>query len=81
MIIQCAPGEHSSGFPDQQLFLDPPARFKANAGFGMMLDEVDEQQAREQIRHFHERGFGGVFITAGKGNAGNLPDWYVEQGQ
>lgn len=81
LLSQCRPGEPAGQFPDAEVFLDPPAEYRAHAGMGMYLDRVDEAKAREQIRHFHERGFGGVFITASRGNAGDLPEAYVEQGK
>lgn len=67
-------------FPNLDQFSDPPAEFRAHAGIGMRLNTVDEESARDQIRHYSERGFGGVFISAGSGNSGDLPEWYVEQG-
>jgi hypothetical protein len=78
---QCRPVPTEKTFPDAGTFLDPPGKFRAHAGMGMSLDRVDEPGARQQIRHFHERGFGGVFITASRGNAGDLPEAYVQQGK
>ncbi|MCK4749270.1 MAG: hypothetical protein KAT15_19590, partial [Bacteroidales bacterium] len=48
---------------------------------GWNLARINEEKARELIRHYHEAGFGGVFITAAQGNAGDLPEAYVEQGK
>jgi hypothetical protein len=81
VLSQCQSGGPAGRFPDAEVFLDPPAEYRAHAGMGMYLDRVDEAKAREQVRHFHERGFGGVFITASRGNAGDLPGAYVEQGK
>lgn len=67
-------------FPDAGLFMDPPGEFRAHAGMVMRLNSVDEKGAREQLRSFHEKGFGGVFIVSTTANAGDLPQWYVEQG-
>ena len=78
-MYQCQSGDGDVVFPDQEIFTHPPNIYKGHAGFGMKLDEVDEEKAREQIREFHSLGFGGVFITAKGGNARRLPRWYVEQ--
>ena len=79
--MRCSKEGDTGAFPDPELFTAPPAEFRAHAGIGMRLDRVDETRAREQIRHLHERGFGGVYITATRGNAGDLPEAYVEQGK
>lgn len=80
-MFQCQSKGKEEAFPDPDLFAQPPNVYKGHAGIGMMLDEVDEEMARDQIRQFHSYGFGGVFIEASRGNAGNLPRWYVEQGK
>lgn len=64
-----------------EVFSNPPAEFRAHAGMGLNLASATEEKAREGIRHYHERGFGGVFIEASRGNAGDLPEAYVEQGR
>ncbi len=80
-LFQCQSTGTGDEFPHKKVFANPPNVYKGHAGFGMMLDEVDEEMAREQIQHFHSLGFGGVFISAHKGHAGKLPRWYVEQGK
>ncbi len=80
-LFQCQSTGTGDEFPHKKVFANPPNVYKGHAGFGMMLDEVDEDMAREQIQHFHSLGFGGVFISAHKGHAGKLPRWYVEQGK
>jgi hypothetical protein len=79
LLSMCAAPEKQE-FPDVGIFSEPPSEFRAIAGMDMQLDRIDEQKAREQIRHFNDLGFGGVFIAAGSGNKGDLPEWYVEQG-
>lgn len=81
LFIQCSTGKENGGFPDKKIFSDPPANYRSNAGLGMQLDKVTEESAREQIRYYFKRGFGGVFIEATSGNKGSLPEWYVEQGK
>ena len=80
-LMQCQSGQPGESFPNPDEFAHPSNQFKGHAGFGMMLDEVNEEIAREQIRYYHNYGFGGVFISANKGHAGKLPRWYVEQGK
>lgn len=79
-IISSCTGPETADFPDAGIFAEPPLKYRGHAGMGMQLDRIDEEGAREQIRHFFKLGFGGVFISAQRGNKGDLPDWYVEQG-
>ncbi|MBE0655879.1 MAG: hypothetical protein IH594_18910, partial [Bacteroidales bacterium] len=81
LFIQCSTKNEINSFPDEKIFKNPPSKYRANAGFEMPLDRVNEESARDRIRHYYERGFGGVFIPAVRGKKGNLPDWYVEQGK
>ncbi len=81
LLVQCSTEKEKSNFPDKKIFQDTPAKYRSNAGFSMHLDQVNEESAREQIRYFQQRGFGGVFIEATEGNKGNLPAAYVEQGK
>ncbi len=80
-LMQCQPSEQVNRFPDREIFLQPPAEFRAHAALGMHLARIDEEGARAQIRNYYENGFGGVLIVAHHGNAGDLPEAYVEQGQ
>ena len=81
ILTQCQPTEKVDAFPDAATFSRPPAEYRAHTAIGWNLARIDEEQARELIHHYHERGFGGVLITAGHGNAGDLPEAYVEQGK
>ena len=80
-LIQCQPSEPVNTFPDQEIFLQAPAEFRACAALGMHLAQIDEDGARAQIRNYYKLGFGGALIVAHHGNAGDLPTAYVEQGQ
>jgi hypothetical protein len=66
-------------FPDKKQFLNPDAQFLPHAGLGFDLQKYNDSLARERIRYFYERDFGGAFIEATQGNKGDLPEWYVKQ--
>ena len=77
--LQCKSPDKEDNFPDQAMFLSPTEEYRAHAGISLKLNGDNEESARERIRHYHERGFGGVFIEPVLGNAGDLPEWYVKQ--
>ncbi len=81
LMVQCKKVGNKDPFPEAEIFTQPPPVYRAYAGTGWNLARINEEEARGQINHYHERGFGGVFISAGHGNAGNLPESYVEQGR
>lgn len=77
--LRTAVGESADSFPNPAHFVSPAAEYRAHAGYHFDLSNFTEDAARQRIRHFHERGFGGVFVEPAKGNAAGLPEWYVKQ--
>ncbi len=65
LLFQCNSPEQA-GFPDAGTFSDPPVEYKAYTVLGMMLNDVDEERAREQLRHYHERGFVGILVVSNR---------------
>jgi hypothetical protein len=78
-LVRCSPPGITDPFPDEAMFSSPAAEFRAHAGAHIRLVSDNEVICRERIRHYHERGFGGVFIESTRGNSGDLPEWYVNQ--
>lgn len=79
IMTQCQSPGNKELPPDEQLFLNPEAKYKAYAGIGMNLAETNTENAKAQIKHCYDWGFGGVFICASNANKGNLPEEYVTQ--